>query len=155
MIDPEARQEIITWLKTSSTIREPKTKSALARKLGTTPQTINNIQNELRKGKKTGNGGVDITDLSHEEMVALWKKIMVELVRGGKATAEDRKTFAKYLGLLIDKSEHKVEIGFGASELARIRNEARRELEGENYAVEGSGKVRPQPPLLSEKIREG
>lgn len=145
------KESLFQWLDLPPEQRVPSMWVEKAKELGVTTQTLNNW-NKFDYPKWKKNGQIDLATLDHDGMVTLWKKVMVKLVEDGGATAEDRKTFAKYLGLLIDKSEHTLKRGtLDADEYFTIRGEAQRRL-GEFHRARG---LQSRPALLPEEIRDG
>lgn len=150
----QKRTSLFQWLVLPKEQRFPSTYVEKARELHVTTQTLINWEAKYFqewKRQQKGNGAVDITSLSYEDMVALWKKIMVELMQGDRGTAEDRKTFGKYLGILTEKTEHTLKRDIDADEYFRIREEAKRRL-GQFSRDRG---LLPESALLSVEIREG
>jgi hypothetical protein len=154
MITPEQTQKAIDWLNTSITIRQPKSKQKFCDSVGMSVPTLNKIEKDLRSGRKVQVGTLVIDDLPIEEKVKIFDSLLFQLVQDPKTPSKDRELFAKRYGLLVDKSIN-VEVKIGADELFRARNAARRELEAQGITVAGSGKIRPEPPLLSQDIRKG
>lgn len=74
-------------------------------------------------------------------------KRLVEEVQNGKVTAIE--AFFKLLGEFIEKTEHKVEFGLTADEIARRNFEADRQLREGGYRV---AEVSEKPSLLPEQV---
>lgn len=70
--------------------------------------------------------GVDITEISEEEKLALARKVYVDAMSSGAGKGE-KELAVKMLGMLIERQE--VSIGLTADEIARRNFEADRELE--------------------------
>lgn len=138
------------WLDLSKEQRFPSTYVDKAKELGVRVQTLNRWEREGYSTKEDSIGrGIDFEN--EDELRKRWVRNQVELVLGGKATAEDRKTLGKHLGLLIDKSEHTLKKGtLDADEYFTIRAEAERRL-GQFSRDRG---LLPEPTLLSVEVRE-
>jgi hypothetical protein len=153
MIDQEQLDKIEKYLKTSITIREPKSKSAFCRSIGITVPTFNKYEVEFRrKGKiNRNNGGIpDADDLARQ----------IEVMDNAVYTAGSINKIAKMAelwyrrhNLLVDKSEVKVKISADADELARIDAEAERRARTFREQV-GAPSLQERPPLLPAEIRE-
>jgi hypothetical protein len=150
MIPPEIKEKAVKWLQTPYNRRDPKTKIGLCRKLHIGKDTLISWEKELGNGYNVDNVIDELADMD----IDAFQRRVYERTKDPSCPAKVLELQAKMFGLLVDKSETKVNIGFNAEDIARIRNEAKRELESEGFTVEGSGEVRPQPALLSEKIRE-
>jgi len=83
--------------------------------------------------------------LHSQKLVAA--RALVREIQNGKVTANE--AFWKLLGEFIEKTEHKVELGLSADEIARRNFEADRQLRDGGYRVE---EVSEKPPLLSEQV---
>ena len=83
--------------------------------------------------------------LQSQKLVAA--KHLVEEVKQGKVTAIE--AFFKLLGEFIEKTEHKVEFGLTADEIARRNFEADRQLREGGYRME---EVSEKPPLLPKEV---
>lgn len=120
----EAKQEFLAWLALPEKQRKPRSKSALARKLKVDISTLWRWEQ--------GDGHIVIEGLSIDEKIKIFDKMLFDLVQNPKTPSKDRELFAKRYGLLIDKSIN-ITVDITADEYARIRNEARRELEAEGF----------------------
>ncbi|MCJ7828372.1 MAG: hypothetical protein MUP81_01360 [Dehalococcoidia bacterium] len=152
MITPEQTQQTLDWLNTSITIRRPKSKQKFCDSIGISVPTLNKIDTERGKKSKVDFGAEYNPDTFLENKSETIDRALVQACEKGNATA--LQTYYKLTKRLIEQSKTEVTIGFDATTIARIRNEARRELSDEGFTTEGSGKVRPQPALLSENIRQ-
>lgn len=83
--------------------------------------------------------------LQSQKLIAA--KHLVGEVQQGKVTAIE--AFFKLLGEFIEKTEHKVELGLSADEIARRNFEADRQLRDGGYRV---AEVSEKPPLLPEQV---
>ena len=128
----EAKQEFRAWLMLPEAQRKPGSKSALARKLKVDISTLWRWEQ--------GNGHIAIEDLSIEEKIKFFDKILFGLVRNPKTPSKDRELFAKRYGLLVDKSIN-IEVKVDADEIARRNFEADRELQ-EWRSNRGTGRHR-------------
>lgn len=156
MIDREQLDKIEKYLKASITIREPKSKAAFCRSIGITVPTFNKYEELFRRGRKLKpeTNHTELDELPIDEKIKIFDRLLFQLVQDPKTPSKDRELFAKRYGLLVDKTEHKVEIGFNAEDIARIRSEARRELEAEGFPVKGDGEMRPEQSLLPQEVWE-
>lgn len=137
----EARKKFFDWLALPVEYRDPKTRVALAKKLGISVPTTYIWE------KAQGNGHVDIENLTIEEKIKIFDKMLFDLIQNPKTPSKDRELFAKRYGLIMDKTLN-IEVKVDADEYTRLRNEARRELEAEGFLDKGAGKVRPEPLIL-------
>ena len=154
MYDEETRRNAFEWHDTSIKVRLPRTKQKFCDGIGISTVTFDAWIKERNNGKggKIDNLVDQFADLTEEEIGQFRRQVYRRAMEPG-ASAKHMELQAKLAGMLIEKSV-RVDIGFGADEIARIRNEARRELEGKGFSVIGDGKVRPEPPLLSQDIRQ-
>lgn len=139
---------VYEWWDTPKPLREPASKAALARKLGITVPTIT-AWLKTRTDKHS-----NFESQSDEAKIKLFDQLLFQLASDPKSPAKYKELFARRYGLLLDKSEQKLNIGFDADEIARIRNKARRDLESSGIPHIGDGEVCPQPVLLPQDIRE-
>jgi len=147
----EVKEKYKIWLMTDPKKRKPRTKAAFGRQHDVTPQTLNRWENE-KPEEPVGDEG-EYNSINY--LLNQLKEADGALVRSclaGNATAQ--KVLRQILGQLSDKGDNGDGDGYSAEEIAGIRNQAKRELEAEGFTVEGSGKVRPEPPLLSQDLRE-
>jgi len=153
MHDEETHRKALEWLNTSPKVRVLRFKTQICEELGISVVTLDKWDKERRNGKGKVDKVIDqLADLSDDEIDRFKRQVYTRAMEGG-ASAKHMELFAKLQGMLIEKSV-RVNIGFGAEEIAKIRTEARRELESKDFSIVGSGKVRPEPPLLSQDIRE-
>jgi len=155
MHDEETRRKALEWLNTSPKVRLPRFKAQLCRELGISVPTLDAWDKERKnsKGKKIDRLIDQFADLTDDELARFKRQVYDRAMESG-ASAKHMELLAKLQGMLIEKSV-RVDIGFGAEDIANIRNKARRELENEGFSIVGDGKVRPEPALLSKDIREG
>ncbi len=101
-----------------------------------------------------GNGGLDITQLSHEDKCKLWDKLVADILTHPKHyTSKDREMVGKALGLLVEKTENKnINIDLTGDQYADIEREAKRRNLEEGFS--GEGEMQGQPDLLSQEIRQ-
>jgi hypothetical protein len=167
MYDLATRNTAIAWFNTTPKMREPRSKSKLAFKLGISTATLNNWENQWRNNGRKPLREHPVGILSRSEMDALIDKLagMDETQREAfklrvfqralepNASAAHMELYAKLGddGKLVDKSEVKVKVGFDADEYARIRIQAKRELE--EFSSQGNREVRSEPPILSGDLR--
>lgn len=104
------------WLVTSPETRELQTQKALAEFLGVTEQTL-----------VTWKGQLSETDALDE--IQRFRRQVFNQAMKPNASAKHMELYARLKGLLIDKSEMKVEIGLTADEITRRNFEADRELQ--------------------------
>ena len=146
MIPDNVREKAEKWLKAAYNKRVPRTRAEFCRRQHISTSSLRNIEIELKNnGASRIDKAIDLLKGFSEEEIALFKRKVYEDAMEKDSSAKDKELFARLENMLIDKSEKKV-IHFDAAEIARIRNEAKRELETEGF---GGGEVRPKPPLLS------
>jgi len=131
--------------------REPRTKKAFALAHGVVGQTLANWD------KKVERTDLDrqIDELPVEEQIKVFKSLMFKIVQNPKAPSMDRKLFAQMHGLITDKAEVKVEVGYTADEITRRNLEAERQLRAEGYRAlprPGMEKVPGISPLLPDEV---
>lgn len=156
MISTEARQEITTWWKTSITTREPRSKAALARKIGCTVQTIDNIKKEKKISPEAElDELIDKLAAMDETQRVAFKLRVYQRAMEPKSSAKHMELYARLGedGRILDKSEMKVKLSLDADELARINLEAERRAREfrEGNRMEN---LQDRPSLLSEKVSE-
>lgn len=149
MYPAEIRDKAIKWLKTPPGKRVPRSKAELCRKLGiTSVGTLADWKKRFVDNHTKPSNGENYNSISYllGRLQAADEALLASCLSGNAAA---QKVLRQILGQMKD-SPDKGDDGYNADEIARIRNEARRELE----KAEGSGEVRPQPDLLPSNIRE-
>jgi hypothetical protein len=150
MIDQEQLDKIEKYLKTSITIREPKSKKAFCKSIGITVPTFNKYEELFKQGRKlkSETNHTELDELPIEEKIKIFDRLLFQLVQDPKTPSKDRELFAKRYGLLVDKSMQ-VNIDITADDIFRIREEARRELKEAGFLGEGAGEMHGKPTILS------
>jgi hypothetical protein len=151
----EKKNVIIKWLKAPAAERGI-SRRGLAQRLGVGLAYIDEIEAELHP---FGQVAEDMSEQLYDSDKWLQKrtpemdKALVTACEKGSPAA--LQLFYKLNKRLIEQSETKVKFSLDADELARIRSEARRELEAEGFLPQGNREVRPESPILLKEIREG
>lgn len=151
MITPEQTQQSLDWLNTSITIRQPKSKQKFCDSIGISVPTLNKIDTE--RGKKPRFDTPNIDDLPIDDKIKLFDSLLFQLIQDPKTPSKTLELFAKRYGLLVDKSETKVNIVFNADEYARIDAEAERRSRDFREQNRTLG-LQEKPLLLPSEIRE-
>jgi hypothetical protein len=155
MIDQEQLDKIEKYLKTSITIREPKSKKAFCKSIGITVPTFNKYEELFKQGRKlkSETNHTELDELPIEEKIKIFDRLLFQLVQDPKTPSKDRELFAKRYGLLVDKTETKVKISADADELARIESEAERRARAFREQNR-TPSLQERPSLLPAEIRE-
>lgn len=160
MKDNETRQKAETWLKTSITIRSPRSKAAFCRKIGISAPTLKTWEEEfMKRGKlKPENGGsIDTNGDGYDSIGYLLGQLQaadIALLKScvsGNAAAQ--KVLRTLLGQLKDTPEQ--EHGeISAEEHIRIREEAKRRVSEACGGTDGDRSLLPEHALLPVETRE-
>ena len=142
----EKRQIIVEWAKTPPKERK-QSRRGLAQKLGVGIQFIEDVEQEISPSDKGYDSVGFLKSQIRDADIALLESCL-------KGNAAAQKVLRQILGQLIDRPE-KEEGELTADELAKIRNEARKELEQEGYLPQGNREVRPEQCLLPQEIWQG
>jgi len=155
MIDQEQLDKIEKYLKTSITIRKPKSKKAFCKSINITVPTFNKYEKEFKRGRKlkSETNHTELDELPIEEKIKIFDRLLFQLVQDPKTPSKDRELFAKRYGLLVDKTETKVKISADADELARLDAEAERRARAFREQA-GAPSLQERPPILPAEIRE-
>ena len=148
----ETRELYNIWKLPPKKERLPHSKAEFARQHGISVQTL------CYWDKKDAPADISkrIADLSVEEQIKIFDRLLFAIIQNPHATAKDRELFGKRYGLLVEKKEAKVEIGLTADEITRRNLEAERRLREEVYRAlprPGVEEVQGISPLLSNEIR--
>ena len=92
------------------------------------------------------NGGYDSETWLRNRTPDADRSLVLAMQRGN---ANALKLFYTLLNRLVEKTEHKVELGLSADEITRRNLEAERQLRLEGY---GMAEVSEKPPLLPEEV---
>ena len=150
----EKKLSFFRWRQIPEVERSPSTFKEKARELGVRAETLTRWNGEYPAwlGKEVRSNGIDISNLSEEEQIKLFDKLLFKLALDPKAPTKNRELFGKRYGLFVEKQEVKIELN--AEQLAREHLESRRWLKEHGYLEEtGMGEVQPKPPLLFEALR--
>jgi len=132
LISEEVQVQIREWAATPEELRNPKSKSAMMKKLGVV---------DMRTFNKYLNNGTDdlvdkLASLDEFQIDQFFKKVYDRAMEP-KATAKHMELFAKLKGLLIERKES-VNIDLTADDYFKARNDAKRELREEGILSEGN-----------------
>lgn len=159
MISSAKKQQVFNWLDTPFAERVPPSKKAFRESIRMTSKTFSKLQYEWevekldkkRRAQSVVRAQDNISD-QLEEIPVKSKEVQEVLSALHYMTTQKHNAFAGKIwlqakGELIEKAEHKVEIGLSADEIAKRNFEAERRLREGGYRV---ASVQNKPPLLSE-----
>lgn len=148
MKDPEIKEKYKIWLMTPPKQRKIKTKAAFGRRYDVTPQTLNIWEKEPEETPKA-EGEYDSINYLLQSLQSADEALLRSCLSGNAAA---QKVLRQILGQLAEKDGGNGETGFSASDIARIDQQARRELKAEGYTVKGMEEVPSEQSLLPQEI---
>lgn len=130
------REIFYAWLDTPPEERVPKQRKELCKQLGVSQVATYVWRNERERKRKDEELGLSpdrrfarLSSLIMEftpQQIWEFKKKVYEKAMSPDAKAKDRELFGRLEGLIVEKKEHKVKVGFDADELARAEFEFER-----------------------------
>lgn len=154
MHDEETKRKAFEWYDNSPKVRLPRTKQKFCDGIGISTVTFDTWIKERKNGNKAKLDGVidQLADLSEDEKSRFRHRVHERAMETG-SSAKLMELNAKLFGMLIEKTEVKVEVSANADELARIDEEANRRAKALREQ-DRAPSLQERPILLPEKIRE-